>query len=162
MRHNFIFIFARPLFIHWTDYVFLPFFISTRRMQPFDRGCIFFLGTWSHLYLLRGPCLLCFEFVIRYIDFLDGWPFVIVIYIILHTFVFFYFYLLFTRIWIWIESDSVFPMRHASFFWNLVTSTYFQQWKQDAVDFLNSYSAVLNFLFLQIERIQNRIVYQQH
>lgn len=54
-------------------------------------------------------------------------------------------------------------MRPASFFWKLFTSTYFQQWKNDAVDHLNSHSTVLNLLvFLQIERIQNKILYQQY
>lgn len=44
---------------------------STRRVWPIHRGCLHLLGIWSHLYIFRGPCLLCFEFVFRYTGFWD-------------------------------------------------------------------------------------------
>lgn len=44
-----------------------------------NTGCIRLLGTWSNLYLLKGPCLLCFEFVFHNMDFWIGWQFVVVI-----------------------------------------------------------------------------------
>lgn len=44
---------------------------STRRVWPIHRGFLHLLGIWSHLYIFRGPCLLCFEFVFRYTGFWD-------------------------------------------------------------------------------------------
>lgn len=51
------------------SFVFYDHAMITRRMQPFGGGCLLFLGTWSHLYILCCPCLLCFGYMFRFIDF---------------------------------------------------------------------------------------------
>lgn len=70
---------------------FLSFFMimtmSTRRVRPVGRGCLRLLITWSLLYHLlylyhRDSCLLCFEFVFRYMNFWDDLQLVIVIFLL--------------------------------------------------------------------------------
>lgn len=54
--------------------------MSTRWVRSIGSGCLHLLGTRFHLYLFRGPCFLCFEFVLRYINVWDGLPFVFAIF----------------------------------------------------------------------------------
>lgn len=53
---------------------------STRRVWPVHGGCLHLL-IWSHLYIFRGPCLLCFEFLFRYTGFWN-WRQIVILYFI--------------------------------------------------------------------------------
>lgn len=46
--------------------------MNTRRVRPINTGCLLLWGTWSHPY--QGSVLLCFKFVVRFMDFWDFIP----------------------------------------------------------------------------------------
>lgn len=72
------FLLVWPLFIHRTDDVtppppfFMTLTMNTRRVRPINTGCLLLWGTWSHPY--QGSVLLCFKFVVRFMDFWDFIP----------------------------------------------------------------------------------------